>query len=347
MLLYILVLCLVIFTSSLAQKTERIRYVILTVMFFSLLAGLRDSSVGLDTQSYCNIFEAIRLNDYTLAWRNIERGFIEICKFLLKINRDDNFLLFSFAFVANGFIIFRLWDFRKISSFPIAIVSYYATFYFLSINIIRQFCAIAIIFWGTRYLKEKKYIAYLICVLSAFVFHRSALVGLLYYYFEIKEWKKLKISSKLFFIAGILAVPFCIKYIMTNLDFYLRYFETLSVDIGIMLPVKLIFLAMCSSSLKKYSHNENDNDFELCKYKRYYGVGIILTFSGYIFLFLNRIGLVFYIYECVFWGAIFKITSKYSLYRMIIIILITYSTIIQFLGNGQGILPYKFFWSEY
>ena len=49
-----------------------------------------------------------------------------------------------------------------------------------SFNAIRQYSAMAIIFWGTSYIFERKYLHYYICVAIALLFHNSALIAILF-----------------------------------------------------------------------------------------------------------------------------------------------------------------------
>ncbi len=125
----------------------------------ALLSGLRGISVGKDTRSYTDTFEMILHNQRVeLSWTGIETSFINLCSILQKINTSPQFLFVLFSFLINGFIIVRFWDFRYVASFTWMMIAYYIGFYFMTFNIMRQFCAIAIIFWGTRYIDRKKYI---------------------------------------------------------------------------------------------------------------------------------------------------------------------------------------------
>jgi len=54
-------------------------------------------------------------------------------------------------------------------------------FFYTSMNTIRQYMAISVILLGFKFVKNKKIIPYLITILIAYLFHSSALVGLLIY----------------------------------------------------------------------------------------------------------------------------------------------------------------------
>ena len=55
-------------------------------------------------------------------------------------------------------------------------------FFFQSLSIVRQFMAIAIIFYGFRFIKERKLLKYNLFVLLAFMFHKSAFLAIPLYF---------------------------------------------------------------------------------------------------------------------------------------------------------------------
>lgn len=361
-LFYIVILGLIIVLAQGADKSGNRKKLISIVLILSLVSGLRAYVVGIDTYSYYSIFEAVCNDDPTLAWRNIEPSFLYICKLLLHISTSPNFLLFLFALLANSLIILRFWDFKDVASFPWMIACYYSSFYFLSMNIVRQFCAIAVIFYATRYLFERKYIVYTLAIGLAFLFHRSALVGLLFFCVEVIDWAQLNKKQKLFIFLGFVTIPIYIGYIIANIQMYFKYFKSFSPNIGLMLPVKIVLAFFLGIGLKKVINNDensvnnyknNKADTTIVTYenlgfinriKAYYFVGLLLTFLGYFFSFMDRIGLPFYLYECVFVGILVKYRIDRKLCKVIYALLIAYVLFSEFRGNGQGVLPYVFFW---
>jgi hypothetical protein len=105
---------------------------------FSLVAGLRAISVGIDTKTYNAAFELIS-NNITGSVFGIEKSFIQICKVLLSIWNNPHFLLFLFAFVSHSLILFRLWQDKEYISFSWSVLSYYILLFPFSLNGMRQF----------------------------------------------------------------------------------------------------------------------------------------------------------------------------------------------------------------
>lgn len=354
---YLLVLLIIEIMAENAEKKDNQKWLIYIIIILALVSGLRAESVGIDTHSYASIFESIKTNDVTLAWRNIERSFLVVCKIILSINGNNNFIFLIFSLLTNALIVLRLWDFKKVASLPWMLACYYVTFYFTTMNIVRQYCAIAIIFFATRYLMERKYFLYFAFILLAFLFHRSALLGLAFYALEVTNWKNLDFKRRMFIIVGIVTIPLYVGYIFANFERYLKYFGSINAEVGLMLPVKIVIYILVGLGIEHYfkedeliscSNNRYPlpvSEFEMVRLvKYYYIIGILATFLGYFFSFMDRIGLVFYLFECVFWGIAIKNRKDRVACEILCAAILIYILYSSFLGNGQGVLPYHFFW---
>lgn len=80
--------------------------------------------------------------------------------------------------------------------------------FFMTMNVMRQFCAIAIIFYYSRLIEKNKYILFsiIVCVTAIFI-HQSAAIGFLYIVLEIIQWKYLTKKSKRLLIIGSVSIP--------------------------------------------------------------------------------------------------------------------------------------------
>ena len=82
-------------------------------------------------------------------------------------------------------------------------LSFYLMFYNHSLNIMRQWIAMSILFYGFTFLIENKKLKYFFAVFAAFLFHTSAIIGiivfLVYQFVDIDSERgvKFKIDSKL------------------------------------------------------------------------------------------------------------------------------------------------------
>lgn len=330
-----------------AERRNSKKAVWLIVILFSLIAGLRAISVGIDTKTYDMVFSLVSRGNVEQMY-GIEESFIYICAGLLHIWDNNQFLLFIFAFVTHGLILFRIWKDREFISFRWSVFSYYILFFAFSLNGMRQFVAVAIIFYATSFIRKGKYINFIISTLIASLFHASALIGLVYLLFEIIFTKyfdaKRKMTVYLFVvIGGILGV----SVMFSLLDIYSSYFEQQSSSIGFMMIVKLVMLLLSFVCIK-ITQNKEERYFCLSN-RLYYFIGLLLNSLNYIFLYMGRIGLYFYVFEAIYIGNLFKNKNRTIwavLFKLGYLILLLYYLYDNITSGAQGELPYKFFWQS-
>ena len=218
--------------SYFAEKRNRKLLIWVITLSLTMAAGLRAYSVGLDTPSYVEKFSYIYKGMFSYAY-GLEESFKYICYGILHVIPNASFLLGLLALITHACIILRFWELRGIASFPCMVVFYYMSFYFMSLNGIRQFVAVAIVFWGTRYLGQKKFLRFILCICIAALFHQTAIVGFLLLLLNAFQWKELQQKQKLLYILFILCVPLIIVLLSNKMAQYSRYFSDLSINIGL------------------------------------------------------------------------------------------------------------------
>ena len=348
--LYVALFAECAYLAKRADDTKKIRYVWLIVAILSILAGIRGSGVGIDTAKYMESFGHIARGNTHLVY-GTEHTFVEIVQIFQLVSKSPVFLFLVFAFITNGLILFRIWEFREKISFMWAFAYFYACFYFFSFNIVRQMVAVAIVFWGTRFAQKEKYIPFFACVAAGFCFHQSALLGVLYLgvdFLQKEKWSRHKVLFTAFLCAAIMGGSF----VLLKISKYLHYFRNIKMDIGFLVPLKLTFLAIYVVLLKQISGSwfgeKVDGQFEYMNtfVVVYYGIGLCVTLLGYFFTFMDRIGLYFTLCGCIFMGHIAKRTRQPVMVRIIFAVVIGMPFVIDLLSGGQGQLPYRFFWQD-
>lgn len=349
---YILLLFWVVLFSNQAQKTQKKTYLWLIVLALTFIAGCRAFTVGKDTESYIRIFQYLE-NDMW-DWAHGEIGFKWFSRIFLEVFNDYTFLLLFYAFVTNALIILRLWDFRRMSSFPWMIVCYYISFYFMTMNIMRHCFAIAIVFYATKYIEQKKYFRFLCFIGIATLFHTSSLIGIGFIALDIFQWHYLNRKQKVFIGTAVFLSPVVIYFILRAIAGYEHYFNTTSeASFGFMIIAKLTlyFIGLLLFYKIKPDKEECNGGIKHDIYsircvKIYYLLGLLLTSLGYFFLYMDRIGLPFYLYECVYFGMLVKITKGKQIFCIVLALLLLYLFITNMTSNGQGVLPYVFVWQS-
>ena len=330
-----------------AEITDSKKSVWLIVLLFSLVAGLRATSVGIDTKTYSSIFTNISNGNISHIY-GIEKGFIYICGLLLRFWSSNQFLLFLFGLVSYALCIFRFWRDREYIAFSWGVIFYYVLFFAFSLNGLRQFVAASIVFFATGFIKEGKYTKFIIAILIATQFHLSAIVGLAYLLFDVlflKYYNK-KRKFAIFLATGVIGL-FLISILSNIVSRYLNYFDTRTESFGIMLFVKIALLLASCIIIEKAQ--DTDEQY-FCRSNRfYYLIGLLLTALSYVYLYAGRIGIYFYLFEGIYIGYLLKrkMRSQFDLLLKCAYIMILLYYIYQNMTSGSnGELPYRFFWQN-
>lgn len=206
LIIFALSLLLVSFSEKFKPKTLiHILLVFTALAMPTLLAGLRASSIGTDTESYLvPIFENALMADnfvqfqssqFLYNWRyatvsDYEIGFTTLVYIVAKLFRN----LYVLQTIVAGAIIWTVYiainQYKRETSVCFGMAIFYFMYFNTTMNMMRQWIAMGILLLGTRYIFErnKKYFLY---VLVACLFHTSAFIGAGFYamYYFINDYK--------------------------------------------------------------------------------------------------------------------------------------------------------------
>lgn len=350
---------LVLVLSYLAEKSNNLLPVITLTSIFCFVAGFRNISVGRDTEEYVRIL----INAHNGILYRKDPGFSILCRILMVFNNYSICFIF-FSIIIYGFIVARLWELRKYASFCVSCVSFYSFYYFETLNIMRQFCAIAIIFWATRYIERKDYIKFIGCLTFATLcFHKSAIIGCTFFIFELIFWKSLSKWNKFFLTIGLLSgVVFggaLLPKLLVYTQQYKHYFYVKKENIGLRVPALIIILLFSLLVLERKKtlfallKIKKDSNFEQLRSYTilYYIVGVGLSAIGYFYDVTQRIGYYFILYVFVYFGMLFKSSKqkykmKTKIFQEVMIIGVVSYVLLGYLikNNGSFHHPYIFVW---
>jgi len=206
MVIYLVLLFIVVMCIQIAVKEEG--KVISRLFYFGaflaliLVSTMRSSSVGTDSGSYVNYFNNI--NSFAAAWGgDLEPGYYFLCRLAHFISNNYISVFFVTAFVVTlcFFVGIYLCSAQKEISFFVLLTSGSFFFFF---NGARQGLAIAIIFLATYFLLKRNFWGYLGCVAVAFLFHKTAIIGLVAYFLvNLKNHLKYKLLLMAAIVIGI------------------------------------------------------------------------------------------------------------------------------------------------
>ena len=200
---YGVILLIIALIFAIIGKENRVKNSFL-IISTTLFLGF-SYNMGGDWRAYKIFYEEAipKLSINNLSEIRFEKGYI-ILNYLFN-ELGINYEIFQgIVLMFCIFITLKLVE-KKSKNFYIAFV--YIFIYFLfsysAEPILRQFIAITLIIIGFKYIEERKILKYLIWVFLAFQFHKSAIIGILFYlsnYLNFKSMKRILICIILAFI---------------------------------------------------------------------------------------------------------------------------------------------------
>ena len=163
-------------------------YSALSIAVTVFLAGMRDMDIGIDVKNYYYLArywgsatQSESLQAYFAHYMTTGYGEVVFALFIGLIGQlTGNFRLFlilSHLWIISGVYIgaFRQ---RKYVNPVLVLLLFYLFFFNHSLNIIRQYMAMAVIFAALADVEERKHLRYAIAVIFASLIHSTALLGL-------------------------------------------------------------------------------------------------------------------------------------------------------------------------
>ena len=156
------------------NKVSRIAFNTFAIFVLFFVTCFR-YNVGYDYHTYYN---------YVIAEKSWGAEFFEfVPRMILLLARYFNAPLMFFAVINGAILILVIKEIYDESIVPFESLVFFITmFYFGSLSTVRQWLGIAIIFYGFRYVVQRKFIKYLLCVIVATLCHTSAIISIVIYF---------------------------------------------------------------------------------------------------------------------------------------------------------------------
>lgn len=155
----------------------------IVILLLTVFAGIRHYSVGTDTGNYVGIFTSL-IYEFNLGFKpvgSLEQGYLYLQYLLLKITDEYWILLISIAFLCVYFSLRSFYKHTlniKWSVFIFITLAFYLFFF----NGARQGVAAALVMFAFSYAFEKKLKHFVFFVILGFLFHKTVLVVLPFYF---------------------------------------------------------------------------------------------------------------------------------------------------------------------
>lgn len=177
---------------AIEQKTlSKLWFVILLILIAllpSILGGVRDYSIGTDIRVYGNTWFYLARSSSNLfsllgtASASSIGALYAIFNFVVsRFTNNPHWFYFWYCFVENIIVLIALRENRKLISITSGWATYLLLFYNLNFNMLRQGMALVILLLGFKYVREEKFLRFLLVVLFAYLFHSTAIIALLVY----------------------------------------------------------------------------------------------------------------------------------------------------------------------
>lgn len=351
--IFLILLSISTFIAHMAEKREKKILLFVLIFILSIISGFRGIEVGIDTSEY---YRAI-VNNFPDSWLFGEPGFRFLSSWIYKIFGDAKYVFFIFSYVTNSLIIMRLWDFRKKSNFSMMFFLYFLIYYLETMNIMRQFFAIAILFYCTKFLDNKKYLLYLVSIFLCTLIHKTSLLALLILF--IYYWNNLNKKKKIIMMipCGLIMIITLYYIIVFESGHISNYFSSnnlisnLNIPFLYRLAIFIIAFSFYNFNVKIVIKKSDSNNFkndlihkkEINKISLIYFIGLLFSSLGMFYFIMARVGYFYLIFELLFWGFFtYKNNSNKYLNICMISIFAIYTFAMELIFNGSGIFPFYF-----
>lgn len=170
-------------------------FILIACLELIILAGIRGYNVGADTNTYLsalNYYKSIPRNNILISELvypyAFEPGYFWLTKICAFLQFDETAFLFLIAIIIYTPVFAAIY--RDSDDPYISILSYFAFGLFAySLGIFRQMIAVSIVISGRNFIRNREFIKYLLIILSAMMFHLTALIALGLYFLYPLNWK--------------------------------------------------------------------------------------------------------------------------------------------------------------
>ena len=323
---------------SIGKKT----FVVISSMQFIFLSTFRDFTVGADTLTYYRIFEMIsRLEWKFIPKFDMEIGYSILNKVIYSLGMD--FRVFTmivsiFIYTVLGIFIFNRSRIPWLSLYLFITLGYFS----LMLNVTRQFIAIAITILSLKYVSENRALKFVLVVLLASLFHKSALIFIIVY-----PITKIKINMKyIMFILFLSILLYFFGSRLVNL-LLLLFDEGYTVDSGQGRGMYLLLTTITMLALIIYGLFDKESELQVMLQLMTIAMMLqILTFNLSI---ISRAVNYFSIYMIILIPNSISLIPSKNIRALSILIVIVLSFMYYLLllsGDVTGVLPYIFMWNK-
>ena len=368
MLIYIITFALSIILIGISELKKTNHYVrnaciITAILAPSILAGVRDYSIGVDVLNYGNIW-FYRANGVTNLWdylqsanrQSVGPGYALLNYLVTQFTDNPHWFYFFLALIEILLVYFAVKQYRKTISIPLSLCIYFFLYYNDSLNILRQYPAVLIVLYSLKYIRSRRLLPFFICVLLASSFHVTAIIGAVLYPVGLLSESRIRKEFYYLMIIGVVAISAGLDSIISIISSYgiIRYDRFASYTAGeyvvggrylrFLLYGMQFFLFLLNKKRIEKKYNHTNIFFSICT------ISLIMSLLPFIYqsAYIVRIAYYFDVFSIVYMPLVAD-NMKIRLWRkntwkwaMIIMIYFTYWIFVYIVRNGAATYPYLF-----
>lgn len=356
---------------SISYKKYNLNYItkgqiLLAIMFFSLIIGCR-YMVGIDYESYLYEYSYFFRNGYTTLLGDRARW--EVIPDILTRFLAGQGIHFSIFFIIIAFLQISFFYKSLINNVLIYLLPF-ATFFLITtqlgsmVNVMRQFIAIMIFIYSLKFVRDRCLYKYIICIILAFLFHKSVIVCLPVYFFINKELFRLRFIQIVLIIISFVIGHIILSFLWSNFSILfigLGYDSYSSIEegsgakkleinsglgTGLIWAINILIIYYYPKLKEKYA----ENGF-LIFYNLFF-IGLILKPIFDTYMVLNRINNYFYSFRFIIMAflchylLIEKVNNKNAIIGKSLIIISLIVFYYEISVGASGMAPFQFFWDN-
>lgn len=325
-------------TRRISKKTVYILSC-MVILFFTIF---RDERVGFDTIAYCVGFSGIAQLPWNLlnTWR-WEYGYVLLNRILSIFSIDWQFFIMAMGFLIQIPIFYWIW--RESKDPCMSLVVFIGCGQWASTTYLyRQWCALVILLYSLKYIKDKKLGRFILAIIFAMQFHKTAIVFLPAYFLY-------RVPIKMKWI--LIAMPFSIvmavmtKPLFPIINSFARIEREAAFNGGITMLVLLWGITLATYLFARIMIRESSNDRlaflnVLCS--------AVIQPATFTLSVLSRITMYYSMYMIILLPNVFMYLSRkkgnqhtYLLWSMMLIVLM-----FVWFSFFQTRTPYVFMWQN-
>ncbi len=311
-----------------------------------LLSSLR-WEVGTDYVTYGQLYTSLNqidtLGEFVYQLPITEPGYI-LLNFFVKAVFNTPVMVYAICALITLFFFYRaIEDYHEKGSVMLAALVFFALFYSVTLNIMRQMIAVSIMFFATRYLFRQKYSMAAAWAVVAASFHVTALVVVVFWVIRGEQrWQKIARVAVFFALIAFLFGSMAFGSVLERIPF----FSTLSLQpesspgVGLLLLRAPICLPLLLFRKRLVAHDER-NRFWLV----FLVFEVAFSHLGYIDSVFIRLALYFAVSWIVLLPQLVRcMPTRSDQYRMGAYVALVLAALWVFdvvINNNNGVLPYK------